>query len=62
MFHLLFDTDYNYIRDGFLRLMSTCYLLGFINIYNQFIPLLGSKGLLPCENFIKNTFIFTKFH
>ena len=55
MLENLINTDYNYIRDVFLRLMSSCYLLGFINIYNQFIPLLGSKGLLPCGNFIKNT-------
>lgn len=43
-----FDTTRFLLQRG----LALIYLLGFINIINQYLPLLGSRGLLPIKNFI----------
>jgi len=39
-------------RFVFLRLLGFIYLIAFISLATQVIPLIGSEGLLPADNFI----------
>jgi len=44
-------TRYWYSRFVFERGLSLIYLIAFIAVVNQFIPLLGERGLLPVQRF-----------
>jgi len=41
-------------RFVFLRLLGFIYLVAFISLATQVIPLIGSEGLLPADNFLDN--------
>lgn len=41
-------------RFVFLRLLGFIYLIAFISLATQVIPLIGSQGLLPADNFLDN--------
>jgi hypothetical protein len=45
--------DYWLTRLVFQRGLALVYLIAFIVAFNQFVPLLGERGLLPVPNFIK---------
>lgn len=45
--------DYYLTRAAYQHGMALIYLLAFLVAYNQFVPLLGEKGLLPVPRFIK---------
>jgi hypothetical protein len=45
--------DYWYSRFVFERALPAIYLIGFLCAVNQFLPLLGERGLLPFTNFIR---------
>src|SRR4029453_5764469 len=45
------DEPYWYSRFVFERGLSLIYLVAFIAVVNQFIPLLGERGLLPVARF-----------
>src|SRR3954451_5563429 len=44
---------YWYSRFVFERGLALIYLIGFIVVVNQFIPLLGERGLLPVPRFVE---------
>jgi hypothetical protein len=46
------STSYWYSRFIFERGLSLIYLVGFIVALNQFIPLLGERGLMPAGRFV----------
>ncbi|MGH9408927.1 MAG: lipase maturation factor family protein [Vicinamibacterales bacterium] len=46
-------SSYWYSRFIFERGLALIYLIGFIAVVNQFIPLLGAGGLLPATRFIR---------
>ena len=46
-------TGYWYSRFVFERGLALIYLIGFIVVVNQFIPLLGERGLLPVPRFVE---------
>jgi len=46
-------TPYWYSRFLFERGLAIIYLIAFIAVVNQFIPLLGERGLLPVSRFIE---------
>ena len=48
----LYNGDYWFARFILQRSIGIVYLLAFINALNQFIPLLGSSGLLPVPSFL----------
>ncbi len=41
-------------RFVFLRFLGFIYFIAFFSLYNQLLPLLGSKGLLPASVFFRN--------
>lgn len=41
-----------YTRFFFLRLLGLLYFVAFFSLYNQLLPLLGSRGLLPISRFL----------
>lgn len=45
--------DYWYSRFVFERLLALMYLIAFLCAANQFVPLLGERGLLPVSRFIR---------
>lgn len=47
--------NYELTRWCFLRGLACIYMLGFINIINQFVALLGRGGLLPVSLFLSRT-------
>jgi len=46
-------SPYWYSRFVFERGLSLIYLIAFIAVVNQFIPLLGERGLLPVPRFVE---------
>ena len=42
-----------FTRFFFLRLLGLLYFVAFFSLYNQLLPLLGSRGLLPIERFLR---------
>src|SRR5262245_9963143 len=44
---------YWYSRFAFERALALVYLVAFLVAANQFVPLLGARGLLPAARFIK---------
>ncbi|MBN2732378.1 MAG: lipase maturation factor family protein [Balneolaceae bacterium] len=49
----LYQGDYWFARFLIQRAIGLVYLIAFINALNQFIPLLGEKGLLPLPNYLE---------
>ena len=49
-----FGGDYWLTRLVFQRGLALVYLIAFFVALNQFVPLLGEKGILPVPNFVKN--------
>jgi len=48
--------DFDITRWLFLRALAFIYLMGFLNIVNQYIPLVGSQGLLPIRLFVQRVY------
>lgn len=48
----IYGGDYWFARFLIQRAIGFIYLLAFINALNQFIPLLGEKGILPLPDFL----------
>jgi hypothetical protein len=44
---------YWYSRWLFERGLAAIYLIGFLVVVNQFVPLLGERGLLPVSRFVR---------
>ena len=44
---------YWYSRLIFERGLALLYLIAFIAVVNQFVPLLGERGLLPVQRFVE---------
>jgi hypothetical protein len=42
-----------FTRFFFLRLLGLLYFVAFFSLYNQLLPLLGSRGILPIERFLR---------
>ena len=42
-----------FTRFFFLRLLGLLYFVAFVSLYNQLLPLLGSRGLLPIDRFLR---------
>lgn len=55
MFEGIYQGEYWFSRFIIQRGMGVIYLLAFLNALNQFRPLLGENGLLPVQNFLKQT-------
>jgi len=49
----LYHGDYWFARFLIQRAIGLIYLIAFVNALNQFIPLLGEKGLLPLPDFLQ---------
>ena len=45
--------DYWVARFVFERALAAVYLIAFLGAANQFIPLLGERGLLPVPRFVR---------
>lgn len=45
---------FEYTRFVFLRFLGFIYFIAFFSLYNQLLPLFGSKGLLPAGLFLRN--------
>ena len=45
-------SEYWLTRFVFLRLLGLIYFVAFLSLAHQVIPLLGSNGLTPAENFL----------
>src|SRR2546421_10256680 len=45
--------DYWYSRFVFERALALVYLVAFVCAANQFVPLLGERGLLPVPRFVR---------
>lgn len=50
---ILFVPTYNISTFVFLRSLGFVYLVAFLCLYNDLIPLLGSQGLLPIEGYLE---------
>lgn len=48
-----FQQDYLLSRYLFQRSLAFIYFIGFLNIKNQYLPLLGRRGLMPINRFVK---------
>ncbi len=46
--------EYWYSRFVFERALALIYLVAFLDAANQFVPLLGARGLLPVTRFVQN--------
>ncbi|NGP76408.1 lipase maturation factor family protein [Balneolaceae bacterium YR4-1] len=53
LFEGLYSSNYWFSKFLLQRGLALIYLLAFTNALNQFIPLLGSKGLLPVPQFLE---------
>lgn len=53
MMDVLFGHDYSLARLFFQKGLAAIYLVAFVVVLNQFLPLLGSNGLLPVPQFLK---------
>ncbi|PRW65125.1 lipase maturation factor family protein [Actinopolyspora mortivallis] len=45
--------EYDPARFVFQRLLAATYALAFLNVLNQFVPLLGERGLTPAPRFLE---------
>lgn len=45
-------SDYWLTRFVFLRILGMVYLFGFLSLAHQAVPLIGSNGLLPADNYL----------
>ncbi len=52
MSELLVADDYHFARLILIRGLAAVYLVAFLNVRNQFRPLLGERGLLPAPAFL----------
>lgn len=52
LWDLLFTADYTFGRAVLQRGLALVYLIAFLNVRNQFRPLLGAGGLLPAPEFL----------
>ena len=50
----LYQADYWFSRFAIQRALGLIYLIAFINALNQFIPLVGEKGLLPLPGYLNH--------
>ena len=48
------DPGYWYSRFVFERALALIYLVAFVNAANQFVPLVGARGLLPATRFVQS--------
>ncbi len=54
-FGIFIGGEYWLTRLVFQRSLAFIYLIAFLIALNQFVPLLGQKGLLPVQNFVNQT-------
>ncbi|MDZ4284215.1 MAG: lipase maturation factor family protein [Patescibacteria group bacterium] len=54
MFESLFTHDYWWARFLFQKGLAAVYLFAFVVVLKQFVPLLGSGGLLPVSQFLRH--------